>query len=167
MSLTARITAELSARLTGAADFGAPTSAPRFAQQITLTDGTGAGQADRVWSDRRTLAASASEDLDLAGALMDVFGATVTLARVKALYVAASAANTNDVVIGAAAANAWSALLGESGTVTVRPGGLLLVVAPDATAYPVTGDTGDLLRVANGAGGSSVTYDICVIGASA
>lgn len=167
MALTSRVAVELAARLTGTADFGAPVSEPRFSQQVSLASGTGAGQADRVWADRRTLAASASEDLDLTGTLVDALGATLTLARVKALYVAASASNTNDVVLGGAASSAWSALLGATGTVTVKPGGVLLVVAPGATAYPVTAGTGDLLKVANSGAGSSVTYDICIVGSSA
>lgn len=50
---------------------------------------------------------------------------------------------------------------------TVRPGGLLVLAAPDVAAYAVTAATGDLLHVANSAGGSAVTYDVVVIGASA
>jgi hypothetical protein len=37
----------------------------------------------------------------------------------------------------------------------------------EATAWPVTGGTGDLLKVTNSAGGTSVDYEIVVIGASA
>ncbi|MFD0902334.1 hypothetical protein [Actinomadura sediminis] len=167
MALTSRVSLELLATLTGSADFGAPSSRPRFSRQIDLTSGTGAGQADVIWTDQRTLAASASEDLDLAGSLTDVLGATVTLARVKVLYVAASSANSNNVVLGAAASNAWAGLLNATGTVTLRPGQVLLTAVTDATAMAVTAGTGDLLAVANSGAGSSVTYDIAVIGASA
>jgi len=167
MALTSRVSLELMATLTGSADFGAPSSRPNFARQIDLASGTGAGQADTMWTDRRTIAASGSEDLDLSGSLTDVFGATVDLARVKVLYVAAASGNTNDVVIGAAAATAWAALLGATGTVTLRPGALLLVAASDATAYPVAAGSTDVLQVANSGAGTSVTYDIAVIGASA
>src|SRR5687768_5848101 len=100
MAWTSRVSLELLATLTGSADFGAPSSRPNFARQIDLASGTGAGQADTMWTDRRTIAASGSEDLDLTGTLTDVFGATVDLARVKVLYVAAAAANANDVVLG-------------------------------------------------------------------
>src|SRR5688500_14222343 len=100
MALTSRVSLDLVARLTGSADFGAPSSATQFARQVDLTSGTGDGQADRVWADQRTLAASATEDLDLTGSLTDVLGASLTLARVKVLYVAASASNSNNVVLG-------------------------------------------------------------------
>ncbi len=122
-----------------------------------------------MFADRRTLAASASADLDLNGVLTDAFGGTVNLARVKGLYVAASAANTNSVVIGNAAANGWATALSATGTVTLRPGAVLMLMAgaADATAYGVTASTGDLLHVANSGAGSSVTYDVVIIGASA
>jgi hypothetical protein len=102
MALTSRVSVELAATLTGTADFGAPSSRVRFAQQLDLTSGTGAGRADKLWTDQRTLAASGTEDLDLAGSLTDVYGATITLATVKVLFVRAAAANTNDVVLGGA-----------------------------------------------------------------
>ncbi len=50
-------------------------------------------------------------------------------------------------------------------TVKVKPGGAIALVAPDATGYAVTAGTADQLKVANSAGGTSVTYDIIIIGA--
>jgi hypothetical protein len=167
MALTSRVSLELVASLTGTADFGAPSSRPSFARQINLTNGTGANQADRVWTDQRTVAASANEDLDLTGTLVDVLGATLTLARVKVLYIAAAGTNTNNVVVGAAAANPWAGLLNGTGTLTLRPGAFFVAAAPGATGMAVTAGTGDLLRIANSGAGTSVTYDIAVIGASA
>lgn len=167
MSLTTRLSVALAAQLTGTHDHAPPSSRLGPEWQLNLASGTGAGQADRLWSDRRTIAASASEDLDLAGSLTDALGATLTLARVKMLAVYALPANTNDVVLGDAAATTWTALLGTDGTLAVKPGGLLVVTAPGATAYPVTAGSADLLKVANSAAGSAVTYDIYIVGASA
>lgn len=147
--------------------------------QAVLASGTAVGQADLVFHDQRMLTASSSEDLDLAGVLSDAFGASLTYIRVKGLIIAAlgvtnadgvvTTPNTNNVVVGAASSNAWAALLNATGTVTLRPGAIAAFIAgaTDATGYAVTGGTGDLLKVANSAGGSSVTYDIIVIGASA
>ena len=146
---------------------------------INLTAGTAfdngvaAGQVDKMFSDTRTLAASASEDLDLTGTLVDAFGATITMARVKGLLIRAAAANTNNVVVGAnVAANAWGTLFGPTGasggTVTLRPGAFFVVGcgSADATGWTITAGTGDLLHVTNSAGGTSVTYDVVVIGCS-
>ncbi|MFD6415999.1 hypothetical protein [Streptomyces sp. NPDC060194] len=157
------------AEQTSAIDLGVSRSPQSLNRQMQLLNGTGAGRADRVFSDRRTLAASATEDLDLAGTLVDAFGAAVTFARIKGLVIAAAAGNTNNVVIGAAATNPWATLLGATHTATIRPGGFLAIGTgvADATGYAVTASTGDLLKVANSAGGTGVTYDIHIIGCSA
>lgn len=139
-----------------------------IARTNQLASGTGANQADRIWAATRTIAASGTDDLDLAGVLVDAVGTTLGFARIKGLYVAANAANTNNVLVGAAAANQFATWLSAATTsLTVRPGGAFFLFAPDATAYAVTAGTGDILRVANSAGGTSVTYDIVLIGSSA
>lgn len=132
---------------------------------IAIVNGTGAGKADLEYTDVRTLVASATENLDLAGVLIDAFGQTVAAANVKAIEISASPQNTNDVVIGAAATNPWATMLNATGTLTIKPGGRIVVVAPPG--YTVTPATGDLLKVANSAGGTSVTYTIKIIAASA
>jgi hypothetical protein len=169
MPLTSRLVLELTGSLTTALDFTTPVSSVDLRQQVDFVTGTGAGQADKQWADQRTLTASSTEDVDLTGTQTDAFGATITLARIKGLLIRASAANTNNVVVGAASSNAWAALLNATGTITLRPGtGILLAAgSADATAYAVTAGTGDLLKVANSGAGSSVIYDIAVIGCSA
>lgn len=133
-----------------------------------LESGTGAGQADKAFHDQRTLAASATEDLDLAGILTDVFGAAITFVRIKGLFVAAAATNTNNVIIGAGT-NPWATLLSATGTVTLKPGGYcgFGAGAGDAVGWPVTAATGDILKVANSSSGTSVTYDVVIVGCSA
>ncbi|MEU6535513.1 hypothetical protein [Streptomyces sp. NPDC047000] len=157
------------AELSTALDLGTGKAPQSLSRQMSLKNGTAAGQADRVFSDRRTLAASATEDLDLAGVLLDAFGSAITFARIKGLVIAAAAGNTNNVVVGAAASNPWATLLSSTGTVTLRPGAFLAVGTgtADATGYAVTAATADLLKIANSAGSTSVTYDIHIIGASA
>ncbi|MFB7399783.1 hypothetical protein ACFCZR_06385 [Streptomyces rubiginosohelvolus] len=155
--------------LSAALDLGVGKAPQALSRSLSLGSGTGAGKADRIWSDRRTLAASGTEDLDLAGVLLDAFGATITFARIKGLVIAAAAGNTNNVVVGAASSNPWATLLGATHTLTLRPGAFVAVGsgAADAIGYAVTASTGDLLKIANSAGGSAVTYDIHIIGASA
>jgi hypothetical protein len=176
MPLTSRLVAQVTGTHTGAtpaADLGTTTAGVHnlpIARDVTFADGTGAGQANRLWSDQRTLAASANEDLDLAGALLDAFGTAAVFARVKGLYIAAATGNTNNVIVGAAATNQWATFLNAAGTLTLRPGAWVqagIGLATDATGWAVTAGTGDLLRIANSAAGTPVTYDIAIIGASA
>jgi len=134
---------------------------------ISFQDGTTDGKADRLWSDVRTLAASASENLDLAGSLTDPGGATVTFVKVKAIFVRATATNVNDVVLGNAAANAFVGPFGAAAhTLAVKPGGTLLLVAPN-TGWTVTAGTGDQVKVLNGGAGTAVEYEIIILGTSA
>lgn len=150
-------------------DLTSVTSKVNLSRGAAFTSGTGTGQADLVWSDTRTLAASGTEDLDLAGVLINpVLGTAMTFARVKAIMIAASTANTNNVVVGGVA-NGWVGLLSPAATglITLRPGAGFSAWSPDATAMAVVAGTGDLLHVINSAGGTSVTYDVVIIGSSA
>jgi hypothetical protein len=168
MALTTNIAMGASALLTGSSDLGPSRATQSLHYGRDWASGVLASQADVVWGDTRTLAASATEDLDLAGVLVGALGATVTFARVKFIMVTADAANTNNVVVGGAATNTWVGPFGAAThTLAVQPGGFYAEAAPGATAWPVTATTADLLKVANSAGGTAVTYSIILIGASA
>lgn len=167
MALTAELVAQVIATYTKDLDLEDGKVPLAYRQRIELTSGTGADQGDLIFHDRRTLSASATEDLDLAGSLADAFGATLTYARIKAVLVFAASANTNNVNVTRPASNGVPLFLAAGDGVAVRPGGVFFWVAPDATAVAVTGGTGDLLTFTNSAGSTSVTYDVIIIGASA
>ncbi|KFG08107.1 hypothetical protein [Streptomyces scabiei] len=170
MTLTSGYSIALSADLTTALDLANGSVPLSIRRAVNLTSGTGAGKADKAFHDRRTLAASATEDLDLAGVLSDAFGQAITFARIKLLYVAAADANVNNVIVGNAAANGFVSWVGGAAhTVTVRPGTFLALGAGsgDATGYAVAAGTADQLRIGNSGAGTSVTYDVVLIGASA
>lgn len=169
MPLSADILFQVSAYLSNtASDLAVPSANLAFAQSLHLDNGTGANAADRLYMDSNTLAASANVDVDLAGSLTDALGAALSFARVKAMFLRANSANSNNVVIGGAASNQFVGPFGAAAhTFAVKPGGFLGWIAPDATGWPVTAGTGDLLRIANSGAGSSVTYDVVIIGASA
>lgn len=170
MPLTSRITLAATASQTSTLDLG--TAVAQLAKSYTadLTNGTAAGQVDRIFHDTRTLAASANEDLDLAGVLVDALGNSLTFARVKGLIISAAVGNVNNVVVGNATTNGFISWVGAAThTITVRPGATFSLFAgqTDATGYAVTAATADLLRVANSSSGSTVTYDIVILGCSA
>ncbi|QDQ10275.1 hypothetical protein [Streptomyces spectabilis] len=70
---------------------------------------------------------------------------------------------------GAASSNAWTTLLNATGTLTLRPGAGVgaMAGAADVTAYAAPAGTGDLLKAANSGAGTSVTYDVVIVAASA
>lgn len=168
MALDTRLSVSLSATATSALDLVAVSAPLSVVKNVMLANGTGANQADKVFSDQRTLTASATEDLDLAGVLTDAFGATITFARIKVIMVSASSSNSNNVLVGGAASAQFINWVSDpTDKVVIRPGGVLLLACSDATGYAVTATTGDLLRIGNSAGGTSVVYDIVLIGSSA
>ena len=169
MTLSTKLAVGLAAELTSALDLASTESRIDKGWQLNLATGTAANQADVLWHDERTLTASATEDLDLAGSLTGLLGGTVTFAKVKLLLVHALAANTNDVVIGAAATNAYVGPFGAAThTIKVPPGGIHVSYAPGTAGLgAVTTSTADLLKVANGGGSTPVTYQIFIVGTSA
>jgi hypothetical protein len=133
-----------------------------------IASGTGANQADLVWSDQRTLTTGASEELDLSGSLVDAFGTTLAFARIKALVIYAATGNGALIQVGGSAANGFvNWVASATDIINVRAGGTFALIAPDATAYAVTAGTGDLLKITNTDGGAAAIYDIYIIGASA
>ena len=99
--------------------------------------------------------------------MTDAYGNTITFVRVKGLLVVAAAANTNNVVVGAAAGSPWVGMLNSTGTITLPPGYWHAGGGSGAGGWPVVATTGDLLKIANSGAGTSVTYDIVIVGASA
>lgn len=121
--------------------------------------------ADATFNKRATLAASATVEHDLAGTLEDPLGQVVVFAKVYAIAIYAESANTNNVILGGAAANGFSGPFGDpTDTVVVRPGGSALLINP--AGWSVTAGTGDLLKIANSAAGTSVSYRLTVIGST-
>jgi hypothetical protein len=155
----------LFSRIKNALDLSTPKDEIQRNPTFSFTDGAGANQADEHWSDERTLGASSSESLDLAGGLTDAFGTIITFARIKAIYIEADATNTNNVLVGAPASNGLTSFISANAAVAIKPGGFFLLVAPDAAGHVVTPGTGDLLSVANSGGTTGVKYRIYLLGA--
>jgi hypothetical protein len=166
MTLVVRNTTTIVATQTAAADLSSPCDPLEITKRYDLSSGTGSGQADRIFHDQRTLAASATEDLDLAAVLTDKFGAVLTFAKLKELYVYAASANTNNVNVTRPAANGVPVFLAAGDGTPVLPDGMFHWIAPGA-GVAVTAGTGDLLTFTNSAGATAVTYDVVIIGTSA
>jgi len=167
MGLYTDLTLKLVATLTGTLDL-APSNVPLDSTtRMQLASGVTANKADLMFSDRRTLGPSATEDLDLAGTLPDGLGGVAVFARVKIILIKALAANANNVNVTRVATTGFPLFLADGDGLSVRPGGFVCVAAPDAVAYPVTALTDDTLTFTNSAGSTSVTYDVIIIGASA
>lgn len=165
MALSATAIFGLTAQLTKAVDLSVAAAPMEYRKRFAFTDGGGLNQSQYLFSDQRTLAASAAEDLDLAGSLTDVYGAALTFASIKLMAFFVPEAAASGISVTAKATNGFASWVGAAGdAIKVLPGGLALFIAPGATGYAVTGGTGDLITVTNLSGASAVTYDVLLMG---
>jgi hypothetical protein len=131
-----------------------------------MTDGTATAQSDLLWWDTRTLAAT-SEDLDLAGVLLDPLSqAAMTFAEITCIFIENTSTTSTEIVsVGGATDNQFvNWVANASDIVNIGPKGNMLLWNP-IDGYAVTGGTGDLLKIDSGA--DTVTYNIVLIGRSA
>ena len=134
----------------------------------SLADGTAAGQADKLWHDRRTIAAGANDDLDLTALTQSLFGGTVTipLAKVKALLVVNTAtAAGEDLEVGGSGGAEWSAPFGAAGDKVKVPADSCLLLVNRVSGWTVTNGAADVLRIRN-AGSGGIDYQIAIVGTS-
>lgn len=165
MPLSTRLEVKVAAELSLATDLANAAAPVNLAKSMVLASGTGADQADKVFADRRTVAAGATDTIDLAGALTDPLGAVVSFAKVKAIVI--SNRSTTQTLTVTRPVNGAPIFAAAGDAVAVPPGGVLALAAPGAAGLAtVTAGTGDLLDVVNSAG-ASADYDVVVIGTSA
>lgn len=164
MPLDATVKVTLEATCRKSQSLGTAQDPLLLARSVPLTSGTGAGQADRSFHGRRTLASEAGEDLDLS-TLADAFGDAVAMARLRVLYVR-NLSSTDGLLVGGAAAGALG-LFADAGDVLNLPAqGILLVTAPAAEGV-VVGENAKLRCQHAGQTGADLEYEIVLLGASA
>ena len=137
---------------------------------LQLSNGTSDNQADRQYSEEKSIAASGTYDLDLAGAVEDALGETLTLAEIVGIFVRnKSAAVTTTVSVGAAASNPVASLFGDTSDVDVIPGngGVWLRGSPADGGFAVAAGSADTLRFTNNDGSNGATIEIYIVGRSA
>lgn len=138
-------------------------------ETVAWTQGTGSGQADRIYYAERTLTAGSNETLDLAGVLLDVYGNTLTFAKVYAIAVKNVNTAAAKLEIGPNTSNGfgidgfWGAAAHRN-TVNISSG-VLVLYSPAGVA--VTAGTADLLYAENKSGSNALTYRIAILGTSA
>jgi hypothetical protein len=148
-------------------DDGAVVTDPLVASiSKVFENGTGDGQADLVFHERRTLEHGGYWNYVLDGdILIDELGRALAFVHVKAIIIHSTLAANKVLTIGGGLIPliGWVGAAGDK--VKINPGGWLVLIAPN-TGYPVSLAEADVLRVTNTIGGST-TYDIIIIGTSA
>jgi len=147
MPLNAQIMLSILAHETSAGDFSRTLRATPASYAATLTDGTGANQAQVVWSDSRTVTAADDYDFPNANGFSDDRGA-VTFTAVKTVYIR----NTGPVAISVSFPPAVPA------DTQVAPGAVFFASRTDASGW-----IQESMSVFNDSQ-INATYDVIIIG---
>jgi hypothetical protein len=127
-----------------------------------LTDGTAAGQINKVYRLYGTLTASSSTTIDLSGSLTNFHGDAVVFTGVKLLCLAiVSPDGTKKLQIGNAASNSFQGPLTASATIDVFYD--VVLKNWSAAGWAVTNSSTDNLKI-NNPGAGSVSYCLVVGG---
>lgn len=146
---------------------------------LALTDGTAAGQADKIIKAAGQTLTSTTTDIDMydlgslnvgAGAGRDNLGQAVALAEVVALLIYVHTTSTGTLIIGggAGAGAEWNSPFNGSDTAKIGPfpaGSIVMLATRSATGFAVADATNHLLRLE--ASGGTVNYDMVIIGRTA
>ncbi len=158
-----------------AQDLGTSKNLLQMSKLIQLTFGATALKGNQIFHNRDVLDADEVVSLDLAGGLTNVFGDTITFAKVRALLVI----NTSDVIdlthtaaslsvisVGGNA-NAFDGPFSDStDIINIAAGNFFAATRNDLTGWPVTGATGDILDITETSTLEGM-YDIVIIGEEA
>jgi hypothetical protein len=156
---TVVVSANLDDRDAPADASGSILDALRLPLTFALVNGAGALGVEVQYNGLRTLGASGSEDLDLAGGLTNRKGKVITLTKLKILIVRTPAANTGNITLRTSITNGMVSLL--SGDKVLRPNSLEVIVTAHIDGWAVTAGTGDLIRVL---GAEDDRYEIALAG---
>lgn len=172
MALTTKITDSTVASLTSDnAAISGKLTVSMASQTISLANGNGADQANRVYRSTRSLTASSDESIDLFdfGGATDGIGQTYSLSKVKSLTIRKTSKDdpTAALVIGAASTNPWLGFFGDtSDTIKIYTGvsnnGDFKISNP--SGWTVTEASSRKLKIANADSSNAVTYEIIVVG---
>jgi hypothetical protein len=132
------------------------------------TNGTGAGAIDLIYAKQIALVASTPQTLDLTS-LADLSGATVSFARIRELVIQVVTTTPGDnVTVGDAAATAFAAFWGATGTDTVYAGSIRYFTDPTSIGSgvgAVVTSTSKSLKLDPGS--NNVTINLLIAGCTA
>jgi hypothetical protein len=136
------------------------------AMSYSFANGSAAGQASKYHRSVNTIAANATQSFDLAGSLVDPYGATLTFSTIRAVVVSiVSPDGIKSLNVGPqGVSNAWQGPFGGvSSTSYLNTKTFVSFVDSLNLGWTVTAGTGDILPIMNSSA-VSVQYVIWVLG---
>lgn len=140
-----------------------------FTYSKTLSNGTGAGSANKIYivQDTTGIAAAGTLDIDLQD-LTDMYGTSISFSKIKVFYIEVTTTTAGvDLVIGNAAATEWihsSAFMNVAdSTITIPAGACMLLLNTDADGWAVAAGYKNLLFT-NASGSAALAYKLVIAG---
>lgn len=159
-----KVVTRVTGKQSNAGDLASPSFTISESYEQVYDDGTAAEQAQVIFADTRTIAATSSSNIDLAGGLPHPLGGTIAFTAIKELLIVAAAANTGNLLFGEGVASAFVGPFGASAVgLEVPPGGILHLRNPGATGWAVAAGSADVLAAEN-LGAGSADFDIIIVG---
>jgi hypothetical protein len=162
--LTSKLTLSIVAAQIAALDLESPEADLTKSYVDSFANGTGANQAQEMFSDSRTITGSGTDNLDLSGTLLDPLNVTVAFTGVKAIVFRNT--GTVQIRVGKKVTNGFAGPFDQTAGALghiVEPGGTYFVSNPSAAGWAVVAATGDQLSVEN-LSASAAAYDVILIG---
>lgn len=160
MALDAQILLSILAHESTSGDISQTLRATPASYSLTLSTGTGANQAQVVWSDAGTIGIAGDDILNVAG-LTDDRG-TVAFTAVKLIYLR----NTGSVPLNLIGNGDWATgpqKLPNTSNYEIPAGGCWLATNPTAAGWSV-GASPKYLTIQNQSASTAATYEIVLIG---
>ncbi len=148
---------------------------PAFTNKRTQNNGTSKDQNDLLWWDGatsstpRSLAASSTENIDLAGALSDAFGTTLTVVKLVGIYIVVYTTETTaSLKIGGHATQAVELFDNDTDILELGPDADWYVNQPGANGWcTIAAGSSDQLKIENADSAAQCNYGIAIWGRSA
>jgi hypothetical protein len=164
--------ATIGAKLTDVAEGISLSAVLHLQAALSLTQGVGANQINAIAVERdRNMTGPTSFELDLITLAgfeqgVDPLRNTAIFNSIVAVLIRNHASSDGDLIVGGASSNPWTAPFAASGApttakITLKPGGFILLTAPTAAGYALTG-TNKMLRLETTSGHTKT--DLVVFG---
>lgn len=166
--LSYKLRAEMNWSYSKENDFGDTSNAATYSFSDTIANGTAGDTADLLYLAAPTITASGTLNLDLSGSLTTPFGDTITMVRVKTVFIKFATDNAATSITVGNGTNPWQGWFGATThTEKVFAQGVMLHHRPDSTGWLVTAGTGDVLKIVNDDASNAADLLIAIAGCSA
>lgn len=168
-TLSSTLTARVNYTYTNVKTLGDVSQTATASYSQVMNNGTSNDQSDLAYSTQLTINAGLNTTLDLAGALTNEFGTTLTFVEITSVYIDLPSSVTNQassVTIGDATAPVPLGFLGTTPRWQLPKGGVFFVANPTA-GWAVTATSADGLKILNNDGVNAAVMNIVITGRSA